>query len=150
VTDTLAPEQRSARMALVRSKNTKPELQVRRVLHSSGLRYRLHQRIAGARPDIVFPSRRIAVMVNGCMWHQHPDPNCKLARMPKSRLNFWRPKLEGNARRDTVKAAALKNAGWKVITVWECEITNAARLAAIVEEIRLAPQQAAASKRRGF
>jgi DNA mismatch endonuclease (patch repair protein) len=123
-------------MARVRGRDTKPELVVRRFLHAAGLRYRLHQRIAGARPDLVFRSRRIVVMVHGCMWHQHPDPACKLARMPKSRLEFWRPKLEGNRERDQRQRAVLEAAGWKVLTVWECQVGEPAKLAALADEIR--------------
>lgn len=136
MTDTLTRVQRSERMAKVRDRDTKPEMIVRRFLHASGLRYRLHRRIAGVRPDIVFPSRRIAVFVHGCMWHQHPDPTCKLARMPKSRLDFWKPKLEGNRERDNRQRKTLEDAGWIVLTVWECEISDKARLAALSVTIR--------------
>ena len=136
MTDTLTRAQRSERMAKIRDRDTKPEMIVRRFLHASGLRYRLHRRIAGVRPDIVFPSRRIAVFVHGCMWHQHPDPTCKLARMPKSRLDFWKPKLEGNRERDDRQRKALEDAGWIVLTVWECEISDETRLAALSVTIR--------------
>lgn len=136
MTDTLTRAQRSERMAKIRDRDTKPEMIVRRFLHASGLRYRLHRRIAGVRPDIVFPSRRIAVFVHGCMWHQHPDPTCKLARMPKSRLDFWKPKLEGNRERDDRQRKALEDAGWIVLTVWECEISDETRLAPLSVTIR--------------
>ncbi|HBK07916.1 MAG TPA: hypothetical protein DDZ81_19020 [Acetobacteraceae bacterium] len=136
MTDTLSPKQRSARMALVRSRNTKPELLVRRYLHASGLRYRLNQRIAGTRPDVVFKSRRIAVFVHGCMWHQHADPNCKLARMPKSRLDFWEPKLRGNRDRDERQGSKLRSLGWTVLIVWECEIGRRSTLEHLAETIR--------------
>ncbi len=136
MTDTLTRAQRSERMAKIRDRDTKPEMIVRRFLHASGLRYRLHRRIAGVRPDIVFPSRRIAVFVHGCMWHQHPDPTCKLARMPKSRLDFWKPKLEGNRERDDRQRKALEDAGWIVLTVWECEISDETRRAALSVTIR--------------
>lgn len=136
MTDTLTRAQRSERMAKIRDRDTKPEMIVRRFLHASGLRYRLHRRIAGVRPDIVFPSRRIAVFVHGCMWHQHPDPTCKLARMPKSRLDFWKPKLEGNRERDDRQHKAPEDAGWIVLTVWECEISDETRLAPLSVTIR--------------
>ncbi len=126
-------------MALVKGKNTKPEMRVRRALHAAGLRYRLHDKRLPGRPDIVFPSRRIAVEVRGCMWHQHPDPDCKLARMPKSRLDFWRPKLEGNAARDRRHEADLRAMGWRLIVVWECEIGNESRIQGVIDEVRSAP-----------
>lgn len=141
MTDTLTRAQRSERMAKVRDRDTKPEMIVRRFLHASGLRYRLHRRIAGVRPDIIFPSHRIAVFVHGCMWHQHPDPACKLARMPKSRLDFWKPKLEGNRVRDDRQRKILEDAGWIVLTVWECEISDKARLTALGRTIRMVGQQ---------
>ncbi len=142
MTDTLSPAERSARMALVQGKNTKPEMRVRRALHAAGLRYRLHDKRLPGHPDIVFPSRRIAVEVRGCLWHQHPDPACKLARMPKSRLDFWRPKLEGNAIRDRRQEAELAAMGWRLIVVWECQVGDAARIQAVIEEVRSAPATA--------
>lgn len=135
MTDTLSPSQRSERMSRVRSRNTKPELAVRHFLHAAGLRYRLHQRVAGARPDLVFPSRKLVVFIHGCMWHQHPAPDCKLARLPKSRLEFWRPKLEGNVARDERQRAALEEAGWTVLTIWECEARDRSKLAALAEQV---------------
>ncbi|WCM26323.1 very short patch repair endonuclease [Sphingomonas sp. QA11] len=113
---------RSAQMAKVRGRDTKPEMRVRRALHAAGVRYRLHAKDLPGRPDIVLPSRRVAIFVHGCFWHRHPDPNCKLARLPKSRLDFWVPKLEANRARDQLKEAALLDAGWTVQTIWECEL----------------------------
>lgn len=135
MTDTLSPAERSERMARVRGRDSKPEMAVRKFLHAAGLRYRLHQRILGARPDLAFPARRTAVFVHGCMWHQHPDPTCKLARMPKSRLEFWRPKLEGNRERDERQRKSLEDAGWTVLTVWECQVGDRSRLASLADEI---------------
>jgi DNA mismatch endonuclease (patch repair protein) len=83
----------------------------------------------------VFPARKIVVFVHGCFWHRHPDPECKLARLPKSRLDFWRPKLEENAARDCRNVVALEAAGWRVMTIWECQSRDSARLAALSEEI---------------
>jgi DNA mismatch endonuclease (patch repair protein) len=133
--DTLSPEQRSARMALVRSRDTKPELRVRRFLHGMGLRYRLHQRVAGARPDLVFPARRAVVFVHGCIWHRHPDPACPLTRTPKSRVDFWTAKFAENVARDKRQRAALEAAGWRVLVIWECETTDRTRLEALARDI---------------
>jgi DNA mismatch endonuclease (patch repair protein) len=132
--DTLSPEERSARMALVRSRDTRPELRVRRFLHALGLRYRLHQRVAGARPDLVFPARRTVVFVHGCIWHRHPDPACPLTRTPKSRVDFWTAKFAGNVARDQRQRAELEAAGWRVLIIWECETTYVARLEALAGE----------------
>ena len=112
---------RSAQMARIRARDTKPEMRVRRALHGAGLRYRLHAKGLPGKPDLVFPGSRVALFVHGCFWHQHPDPVCKLARMPKSRLEFWRPKLEGNRVRDENVRAGLEGLGWAVLEVWECQ-----------------------------
>jgi DNA mismatch endonuclease (patch repair protein) len=98
---------RSAQMRLIRARDTKPEMRVRRALHAAGLRYRLQGRNLPGRPDIVFARLRIAIFVHGCFWHQHPDPACKLSRMPKSRRDFWEPKLMGNRSRDEQVKAKL-------------------------------------------
>src|SRR5664279_1164504 len=98
--DTLTKAERSARMARIRGKDTGTELVVRSLIHSLGYRYRLHAKSLPGRPDLVFRKRRKVVFVHGCFWHRHDDPGCKLARLPKSRLEFWVPKLEGNRDRD--------------------------------------------------
>jgi len=117
--DTLTPEERSRLMGLVRSKDTKPEMLVRRLVHALGYRYRLHDRRLPGCPDLVFPSRRKVIFVHGCFWHQH---RCRMGnRMPKSRVEFWRNKLEGNRRRDQRHRKALNRQGWRVLTVWECQ-----------------------------
>jgi DNA mismatch endonuclease, patch repair protein len=121
-------------MALVRSKDTKPEMRVRRALHGAGLRYVLHDRRLPGAPDLVFPSRHIALFVHGCFWHRHEG--CAAARLPKSRRQFWEPKLMGNAERDRRQVADLERLGWKVVIIWECETKDAARLANLAEEIR--------------
>ena len=135
----VSPE-RSAQMARVRGRDTKPEMRVRRALHAAGLRYRLHAKGLPGRPDLVLPSRRVAVFVHGCFWHRHPDPDCKLARLPKSRLDFWLPKLEGNRARDGRNKAALEALGWKVIEVWECE-TKPEALSALARRIQKMPKR---------
>jgi DNA mismatch endonuclease, patch repair protein len=134
--DTLSPEQRSARMALVRDRDTKPELRVRRFLHAAGLRFRLHRRLEGARPDLVFARRRTAVFVHGCIWHRHPDPACSLTRTPKTRVDFWTEKFAGNVARDQRQRTELEAADWRVLVIWECETTNPRNLEALAETVR--------------
>jgi DNA mismatch endonuclease, patch repair protein len=126
---------RSAQMALIKARDTKPELKVRRAMHAAGLRYRLHVKKMPGQPDMVFPSRRIAIFVHGCFWHQHPSPSCRLARMPKTNLEFWRPKLEGNRNRDVRMRGELEALGWSVIEVWECQ-TGASELDALATRIK--------------
>lgn len=120
-TDEVDPE-RSACIRLIRGRDTKPELRVRRTLHAAGLRYRLQAKDLPSRPDIVFRKRKVAIFVHGCFWHQHPDPAFKLARMPKSRQEFWEPKLRGNRSRDEAVKAKLEVEGWRVFEIWECQL----------------------------
>jgi DNA mismatch endonuclease (patch repair protein) len=117
--DTLSPHERSQLMSRIRGKNTKPELVVRRLLHSMGYRFRLHRHDLPGKPDIVLPRHGVCLFVHGCFWHLHR--NCKDARIPKTRTSWWRKKLEGNAARDKRHAAALRRLGWRVVTVWECQ-----------------------------
>ncbi len=124
--DSLTPEERSEIMARVRSKNSRPELFVRKLVFALGYRYRLHARELPGCPDLVFRPRRKVIFVHGCFWHRHN--NCALARMPKSRLEFWEPKLKGNKTRDEKSKRALAREGWKVLNIWECEIKDAERL----------------------
>ena len=131
--DTLTPTERSERMGRVRGKDTKPEMVVRRLVHGMGYRYRLHVRSLPGCPDLVFPRFRKVLFVHGCFWHRHPDPACKLARLPKSRLDFWKPKLEGNRQRDEQNQAALLALGWRFMVIWECEIGDIQELAVRVK-----------------
>lgn len=126
--DKLSPERRSANMARIRSKNSKPELKVRRLAHGLGYRFRLHRKDLPGKPDLVFPSRRALILVHGCFWHTHPDPTCKDAVAPKSRLEYWGPKLARNRERDALNIQKLKDAGWKTLVVWECECKDASKL----------------------
>lgn len=126
--DTLTPSARSERMGRVRGRDTKPEMVVRRLIHGMGYRYRLQARDLPGRPDIVFRKRKKAIFVHGCFWHRHPDPACKLARLPKTRLDFWLPKLEGNRRRDIANVERLEALGWQVLLVWECELRDREQL----------------------
>ena len=108
-------------MGRVRGKDTKPELLVRRSVYAMGFRYRLHVRDLPGKPDLVFRGRKKVIFVHGCFWHRHSEPTCKLARMPKSRKEFWGPKLESNRIRDQRVQRELSRLGWKVLVVWECE-----------------------------
>lgn len=116
-------------MSLVRGRDTKPEMRVRRLAHALGYRYRLHRRDLPGSPDLVFGPRRKVIFVHGCFWHRHPDPSCKLARLPKSRQDFWLPKLEGNRARDERNNAMLTEMGWDVLEIWECETADVEALA---------------------
>lgn len=124
--DSLTPAERSKIMARVRSKDSRPEMVVRKIVFRLGHRYRLHDRALPGCPDLVFRSKHKVIFVHGCFWHRHG--NCALARMPKSRLDFWPAKLEGNRKRDIRNKRALSREGWKVLTVWECQIGNTFRL----------------------
>jgi DNA mismatch endonuclease (patch repair protein) len=126
--DTLSPKERSERMARVRGRNTDPERTVRSVLFSLGYRFRLHGADVPGRPDIVLRSRRCVILVHGCFWHRHACPNGR--RMPKSRVAFWRAKLDGNAARDKRTRARLRRDGWRVLVVWECQLRDLDKLAA--------------------
>ena len=126
--DTLTPAERSARMARVKGKGSSAEMAVRRLVHRMGYRYRLHGAKLPGRPDLVFPGRRKAIFVHGCFWHRHPDPDCKLARLPKSRQDFWIPKLEGNRARDLRQLSELQALGWSALILWECGLKNEAFL----------------------
>ncbi|MBK8458084.1 MAG: DNA mismatch endonuclease Vsr [Phyllobacteriaceae bacterium] len=114
-------------MALVRGQDTKPEMIVRRLVHALGFRFRLHRKDLPGKPDIVLPRLRRAIEVRGCFWHKHSDPSCWRSRVPKSRQEFWIPKLEGNCARDQVNESRLRNLGWDLLVVWECETTPSRR-----------------------
>ncbi|MFG1225674.1 very short patch repair endonuclease [Xanthobacter wiegelii] len=126
--DTLTPAQRSERMSRIRGVNTRPEMIVRRLIHKMGFRFRLHRKDLPGCPDLVFPRLHKVVFVHGCFWHRHSDPACRLARLPKSRLEFWLPKLEANQARDARNQTALTDAGWQVLVVWECELRDKEQL----------------------
>lgn len=113
-------------MSRIRSKGTQPELVVRRALHAMGFRFRLHRRDLPGKPDIVLPRHRLVIFVHGCFWHQHPG--CKLASSPKTRGDYWIPKLASNVARDERHARELAAAGWRVETVWECDTRDVRRI----------------------
>lgn len=118
--DTIDQAMRSEVMSRVRGKNTRPELIVRKLVFAAGYRYRIHVRTLPGSPDLVFPARKKVIFVHGCFWHRHD--NCDNARMPKSRVEFWEDKLNGNRCRDERTRAALRQAGWDVLVLWECEL----------------------------
>lgn len=129
--DLFAPEQRSAVMRAVRSKDTAPEMTVRRAAHRMGYRFRLHRRDLPGCPDLVFPSRRAAIYVHGCFWHGH---NCRRgARRPATNTDYWRKKIERNRIRDAANQEALRALGWCVLVVWECETKTGEELRAKLE-----------------
>ena len=129
--DTLTKAQRSERMSRVRAKDTKPELTVRMLAHAMGFRYRLHVRGLPGNPDMVFPGRGKIIFVHGCFWHRHGK--CNKTRWPKSKLDFWRPKLEANRARDTANRRSLRKLGWEVLVVWECQLKNLEKTAEKIE-----------------
>lgn len=120
--DRLTPGDRSALMARVRSKDTKPELAVRRLLHRQGYRFRTHYKLLPGRPDIAFTRKRKAVLVHGCFWHGHDG--CPGFRTPSSRTEFWEGKFERNRARDRRNEAQARALGWQMLVVWECEIRD--------------------------
>lgn len=120
--DTVSPEVRSRIMARVKSKGMKPEMKVRRLLHGMGYRYRLHRSDLPGRPDLVFPSRRKVVFVNGCFWHYHRG--CERVRIPSTNREYWVAKLERNRDRDERNLELLEESGWGVMTAWECELRD--------------------------
>jgi DNA mismatch endonuclease (patch repair protein) len=122
--DNVSKKRRSEVMSCVKSKDTGPEMRVRQFLHSHGFRYRLHVKDLPGKPDIVLPKYRKVLFVNGCFWHGHEGPNCKLARIPKSNVKFWKSKIQKNHERDSVNTKKLEKLGWKVLVVWECQINK--------------------------
>jgi DNA mismatch endonuclease (patch repair protein) len=124
--DNLSPLERSERMALVKNKNTKLELTVRRLIFAMGYRYRLHDSSLPGKPDLVFKSKGKVIFIHGCFWHRHK--NCSLARLPKSNLDFWEPKLQKNLKRDKEVQIKLKKMKMKYLIIWECDIKNKERL----------------------
>jgi DNA mismatch endonuclease (patch repair protein) len=123
MTDFLSPEERSERMARIKGSNTRPEIALRKVLHSLGLRYRLNGSGLPGKPDLVFPRYKAVVFVHGCFWHRHS--NCSIATTPKSNTAFWVEKFEKNVARDDRVTKLLKAAGWRVFVIWECEVGSA-------------------------
>ncbi len=124
MTDIVDSKRRSELMAGIRSRNTTPELVVRRIAHRMGLRFRLHRTDLPGSPDLVFPKHQLAVFVHGCFWHRHEG--CRYASTPKSRAAFWMEKFAANVARDVRQEAALRACGWRVLIIWQCETKNRA------------------------
>jgi len=135
--DTLTPAERSERMSRVKGRDTGPERVVRRLVSSLGYRYRLGMKGVPGRPDLVFKGRHKAIFVHGCFWHRHAG--CALARLPKTRHDFWVPKLEANRSRDEKNLARLQSEGWQVLVIWECELGDLASVTKRVEQFLKEP-----------
>ncbi|HJW57583.1 MAG TPA: very short patch repair endonuclease [Burkholderiaceae bacterium] len=122
--DILSPQERSQRMARIKSRDTQLEMDVRRALHARGLRYTVHETSLPGKPDMVFKGRRLVVFINGCFWHGH---RCPIGHVPKSNSGFWKSKITTNRARDARNIQRLRTMGWKVINVWECSMQTQAR-----------------------
>ena len=120
--DRISSNARSKNMSRIRSKDTAPEMTVRQLVHGMGFRYRLHVHGLPGRPDLVFARLSKIIQVHGCFWHQHRE--CPQSHIPKTRIGYWRPKLQANRRRDARHEAALRGLGWNVLTIWECELAD--------------------------
>jgi DNA mismatch endonuclease (patch repair protein) len=128
-----SPE-RSWVMSRVGQKDTKPEMIVRRLVHRMGYRYRLHRRDLPGSPDLVFSQRKKVIFVHGCFWHAHADDTCNLSRPPKTRLDYWGPKLARNSARDKDNEGKLRSAGWEVMVIWECQLRTIDKLSIDIVE----------------
>lgn len=122
MTDVFSVEKRSEIMSKIRATNTKPELLVRKYLFARGFRFRIHQKDLPGKPDIVLKKYNTIIFVHGCFWHGHN--NCKMFKMPKSNLDYWQPKILANIKNDLKNRKALRKLGWKVLTVWECQLNK--------------------------
>ena len=128
--DRLTPEERSANMRAIKSKDTKPEVMVRSMLHRAGYRFRKNVATLPGKPDIVLPKYKKVIFVHGCFWHQHPG--CKQATTPKTRTEWWQKKFERNVSNDRKHARELQKLGWQVITVWECQLKTPGKVLASI------------------
>lgn len=124
VADVHTPEQRHKNMVAIRSKDTKPEMAVRKFLFAKGLRYRLHDPKLPGKPDIIFPKYRTVVFIHGCFWHGHEE--CRYFKLPKTRTDFWKNKIEINKARDEKNTKMLEKLGWRILCVWECQLKQEA------------------------
>ena len=127
-------------MARIRSKDMKPEIVVRKLVHALGYRFRLHRKDLPGKPDLVFGPKRKVIFVHGCFWHQHAEEECLDGRVPKSRLEYWGPKLRRNVERDVQSQRALEKSGWGVLVIWECETKEMDALRARLRNFLGAPR----------
>lgn len=123
--DVLTPEQRKRNMSAIKGKNTKPEILVRKLLHELGYRFRIQRKDLPGKPDIVLPKYKTAIFINGCFWHRHAG--CKYASNPSTNSEFWEKKFAANVKRDARNYAALREQGWNVLIIWECEVKEILR-----------------------
>lgn len=137
MSDIFSFQKRSDIMSKIGGKNTKPEILVRKFLFSKGFRYRINVKTLPGKPDIVLPKYKTVIFINGCFWHGH---NCKKGKLPSSNIDFWRKKISNNKSRDDKNSDLLIKLGWKVIIIWQCEISNVnnreIRLEFLLEELR--------------
>ena len=132
MSDAHSPATRSRNMSAIRGKDTKPEMLIRRALHARGFRFRLHNRALPGSPDLVLPKYRAAVFVHGCFWHRHKE--CKNTTNPKTKKTFWREKFKANVNRDRKAQEELKSMGWKILIIWECELTDLDKVKRFLKE----------------
>jgi DNA mismatch endonuclease, patch repair protein len=144
MTDHLDKEKRSANMAAVRSTDTAPELRIRSFVHSLGFRFRLHSKLLPGTPDLVFPRLQKVIFVHGCFWHRHAQ--CKRASTPSTRIDFWQRKFRSNVERDRKVDRELKQLGWKVMVIWECELRDFFALEKRLEKFLHSPLDAIVRK----
>ncbi|KAB0670607.1 DNA mismatch endonuclease Vsr [Oryzomonas sagensis] len=130
--DRLTPERRSWLMSRVKAKNTSPEMVVRRLVYGMGYRYRIHVEGLPGKPDLVFAGSRKAIYVNGCFWHGHEG--CRYAGLPKSRVAFWAAKIARNRARDRENVSAMEADGWRVLTIWQCELKNREKISELLHD----------------
>lgn len=128
--DKLDARARSTLMAKIRSRDTSPELRVRKAAHAAGLRFRLHRRDLPGTPDLILPRHRLAIFVHGCFWHRHPG--CRRASLPATRTEFWEAKFARNVERDRTAMAALSDLGWLTLVIWECDTHNPASISSLI------------------
>lgn len=145
MSDWLSADQRHLCMSHIRGKDTKPEIFVRKALWRLGFRYKLNDPKLPGKPDIVLPKYQTVIFINGCFWHGHPG--CKKARIPATNEEFWKSKILSNINRDQLNISALEQAGWKVILVWECELSTKEKRAAAIEY--LASEISKGQKKKG-
>jgi DNA mismatch endonuclease (patch repair protein) len=127
--DVVSPVKRSEMMSGIKGRDTRPEIQVRSYLHAQGLRFRLHRKDLPGSPDVVLPKYRVAVFVHGCFWHRHPG--CRYTTNPSTRAEFWQKKFAGNVERDQRNQKALREAGWRLLIIWECGLRQKLDLDAV-------------------